>query len=75
VIIPKRKKQLDDKAKRFYVFAPSSTYLELQKEAFKRDTDLWNLAGSVLTAWLAAGCPDDFIDSPRSSPSSLAEPD
>lgn len=74
-MIPKKLKNPKESNKRFYVFASASTYIDLQNEAYKRGTDLWTLCGSVLTAWLAAGCPDDFIDSPRSSPSSLAEPD
>ena len=70
--IPKRKKELQDEPKRFYVFAPSSVYLALQKEAFNRGTDLWTLAGSVLASWVSAGVPDSICpadsDSPRSEP-------
>ena len=56
--IPARVEQVEDKEKRFYVIARSSVYLELQKEAIKRGTDLWTLGGSVLTAWVQAGFPD-----------------
>lgn len=63
--IPSRVEQVEDKVKRFYVFAPSSVYLELQKEAFKRGTDLWTLGGSVLTAWVQAGFPDGFPSPPE----------
>jgi hypothetical protein len=64
--IPARVEQVEDKVKRFYVFAPSSVYLELQKEAIKRGTDLWTLGGSVLTAWVQAGFPDGFSPPPES---------
>lgn len=57
-MIPARQIEVRDVIKRFYVTAPSSTHLELQKEAFKRGTDLWTLGGHVLTSWLAAGAPD-----------------
>lgn len=55
--IPPRQDQVEDKERRFYVCAPSSIYLQLQQEAIQRGTDLWTLGGSVLTAWLEAGCP------------------
>jgi len=58
--IPARVEQVEDKVKRFYVFAPSSVYLELQKEAIKRGSDIWTLCGAVLADWLKAGCPDSF---------------
>ena len=64
--IPARVEQVEDKEKRFYVIARSSVYLELQKEAIKRGTDLWTLGGSVLTAWVQAGFPDGFSPSPES---------
>jgi hypothetical protein len=73
-IIPPRLAQPEDKERRFYVVAPSSVYLSLQKEAINRGTDLWTLCGSVLTAWLSAGCPDfapgvsDSVPAPSSSP-------
>lgn len=73
-MIPKRKDEIEDKIKRFYVFAPSSVYLELQKEAYKREVDLWTLCGCVLSAWLDSGCPDSFV-SPRPSSSPIAKPD
>lgn len=58
--IPPRQDHIKDDNKRFYVLAPASTHLELQKEAFKRGTDLWTLGGHVLTSWLAAGAPDQI---------------
>ena len=56
--IPPRQDQVEDKERRFYVSAPSSIYLQLQQEAIHRGTDLWTLGGSVLRAWLEAGCPN-----------------
>ncbi|WP_138437813.1 hypothetical protein [Marinobacter shengliensis] len=56
--IPPRQDQVEDKERRFYVSAPSSIYLQLQQEAIQRGTDLWTLGGSVLRAWLEAGCPN-----------------
>ncbi|MCG7200879.1 hypothetical protein MD273_14175 [Marinobacter pelagius] len=56
--IPPRQDQVEDKERRFYVVAPSSCYLQLQQEAIQRGTDLWTLCGSVLRAWLEAGCPN-----------------
>ena len=64
--IPPRQQNLEDPDKRFYVVAPASVRLALQQEAFRRDTDLWDLGGAVLSAWLAAGCPD-FCDFPQES--------
>lgn len=57
----------DDKPQRFYVVAPKSTKLRLLKESVARGTDLYDLAGAVLTAWLDAGCPPEF-PTPSSSP-------
>lgn len=76
--IPPRQSTVQDKDRRFYVCAPSSVYLELQQESYRRGTDLWTLGGAVLQAWLAAGCPDfgfasepsDLSDSPEPPPSS-----
>lgn len=75
--IPPRQSQVEDKERRFYVCAPSSVYLSLQQEAIQRGTDLWTLGGSVLTAWLNAGCPDFPAESPLNpcpSPSPVAGP-
>lgn len=75
-MIPARQQNVEDKNRRFYVAAPSSVYLALQQEAHKRGTDLWHLGGFVLSAWVAAGFPDQFNTaepfSPCPSPSSLA---
>ncbi|MBV1789016.1 hypothetical protein KQ940_13240 [Marinobacterium sp. D7] len=72
-IIPPRLNEVEDKDRRFYVVAPSSVYLQLQNESIQRGTDVWTLGGAVLTAWLRAGCPGDFLGSasvpaPSSSP-------
>jgi hypothetical protein len=40
------------------VQSKKSVKLELEKEAFAGGADLWILGGSVLEAWLKAGCPD-----------------
>ena len=61
-MIPPRQEAIEDKDRRFYVVAPSSVYLALQQEAIQRGTDLWTLGGTVLTAWLKAGCPDIKAD-------------
>ena len=74
--IPPRQSHVEDKERRFYIVAPSSVYLLLQQEAVQRGTDLWTLGGSVLSAWLNAGCPD-FVPSPETpspSPSPVAGP-
>jgi len=73
--LPPRKDQVEDKDRRFYVCTPSSIYLQLQQEAIQRGTDLWTLGGSVLTAWLEAGCPtfgtqDQHPEKPSSPPPS-----
>lgn len=59
--IPPRQKHIEDKSKRFYVMAPSSAKLALEKEAFNRGTDLWTLCGQVLCQWIAAGFPDQIV--------------
>ena len=77
--IPPRQEVFDDKDRRFYVMTPTSVYLELQKESVARGTDVWTLGGSVLSAWLAAGCPSFASDTttkseiPPSSSSLLAD--
>ena len=70
-VIPPRQDTVEDKDRRFYVVAPSTVYLSLQQEAVQRGTDLWTLGGSVLQAWLAAGCPDFSVSG---SPEHLPEP-
>lgn len=67
-MIPPRLDNPEPKERRFYVVADSSVHLALQQEAHSRGTDLWTLGGSVLTAWLSAGCPE-FPQSPFPSPS------
>lgn len=57
-MIPQRKDKPADKERRFYVVAPSSTYLSMQQEAVARETDVWSLGGAVLKAWVEAGCPE-----------------
>ncbi len=58
--IPSRVDQVEDKQRRFYIFTTSTIYVELQKEALRRGTDLWTLCGAVLTDWINSGCPDTF---------------
>ncbi len=82
--IPPRQTNIEDKDKRFYVQSTTSVKLALEKEAFSRGTDLWTLSGSVLAAWLHAGCPDfgfsgdqvpdQSIEAPPSSSSPLTGP-
>ena len=72
--IPPRQETIEDKDRRFYVVAPGSVYLALQQEALQRGSDLWTLGGSVLAAWLNAGCPDFPTESPSPSPSPVAGP-
>ncbi|XKH01809.1 hypothetical protein LG325_03275 [Marinobacter nauticus] len=81
--IPPRQRTIQDPEKRFYVQSRKSVKLELEKEAFARGTDLWTLGGSVLEAWLKAGCPDFSAGPdapavsenppPSSSPSPIAD--
>ena len=59
-MIPARKSEIKDEIKRFYVMAPVTIKLALEKEAFRRGTDLWSLGGQVLQSWLAAGAPDEI---------------
>lgn len=66
--IPPRQKQIDDKNRRFYVMAPSSVKLALEKEAFNRGTDLWTLGGQVLCQWIAAGFPDQIVSRDLETP-------
>lgn len=66
-MIPPRQTNIEDKERRFYVCAPSSAYLALQREAIQRGTDLWTLGGSVLVSWMNAGCPD-FASAQESDP-------
>lgn len=63
-LIPPRVPKLPPKQRRFYVATDSDVYLSLQKEAHARDTDVWTLGGSILTAWLEAGCPSSFDSAP-----------
>lgn len=57
-IIPPRKENPGDPPKKFLVQVKTSEFLLLQQEAANRGIDLLKLGGSVLGAWLAAGCPD-----------------
>lgn len=72
--IPPRQDNIEDKEKRFYVHSTTSVKLALEKEAFSRGTDLWNLGGSVLGAWLAAGCPDFGLPSDQTETQVLKSP-
>lgn len=57
-IIPPRRETPGDPPKKFLVQVKTSDFLLLQQEAANRGTDLLKLGGFVLSAWLAAGCPD-----------------
>lgn len=68
-----------EKLKRWHVFTSAGVYLELQRQAVARGTDIWTLAGAVLGQWLQAGAPDVIrptTDSlfPCPSPSFVAGP-
>ena len=73
-LIPPRQDQVEDKERRFYIVAPSSVYLSLQQEAIARGSDLWTLGGTVLAAWLQAGCPDFGFSEPASAESPASPP-
>ncbi|MDT4817765.1 hypothetical protein FQZ97_508490 [compost metagenome] len=57
-MIPPRQNLIEDKERRFYIFAPGSVIVSLQEEALARGTDAWKLGGAVIAQWIAAGCPD-----------------
>lgn len=61
-IIPPRQaiSALEDKERRFYLFAPVSVVIALQAESAARCVDPWRLGGAVIAGWLAAGCPDQI---------------
>lgn len=61
--IPPRQGVDPVKPRRFLVSTPILDYLALQEEAAKRDVDLLSLAGSVLSHWVAIGCPDSIAPS------------
>ena len=73
-VIPPRQAKVEDKSKRFYVQSTTSVKLALEKEAFSRGSDLWTLSGSVLAAWLQAGCPDFGLSSDQSENQNLPSP-
>lgn len=50
--------EIEDKERRFYVFAPASVVVALQLEAGQRCIDPWRLGGYVVQSWIEAGCPD-----------------
>lgn len=50
----------EDKERRFFVLAQSSTVLALQSEAVARCVDPWRLGGEVIANWIQAGCPDQI---------------
>lgn len=61
-VIPPKVEVPQDKPRKFLIQTPMSVYLALQNEAASRDVDLLTLGGSVLSAWVFAGCPDSFFD-------------
>lgn len=60
--IAPRQTHIKDENKRFYVMAPASAKLAMEKEAFNRGTDLWTLCGQVICQWIAAGYPDHITE-------------
>ena len=81
-MIPARKSVIQPEQKRFYVHSNTLVHLELQKEAYRRGLNPWDLGGLVIAQWIEAGFPvlptqNDSIDeskTPCPSPlSSVAE--
>lgn len=52
--------EIEDKERRFYVFAQESVFINLQIEATKRGVQPWYLGGLIIKSWLEAGCPDQI---------------
>lgn len=78
-MIPARKTQVEPEQKRFYVHSNTLVHLELQKEAYRRGLNAWDLGGLVIEQWIKAGFPnlapvDVETETPCPSPfSSVAE--
>lgn len=77
-MIPSRKTDIQPEQKRFYVHSNTLVHLELQKEAYRRGLNAWDLGGLVIQQWIEAGFPvlvaqfdvADESETPCPSPSS-----
>lgn len=56
-MIPSRKTDIQPEQKRFYVHSNTLVHLELQKEAYRRGVNAWDLGGLVIQQWIDAGFP------------------
>lgn len=56
-VIPARLTEVQPENKRFYVHSNSLVHLELQKEAYRRGLNPWDLGGLVIQQWIEAGFP------------------
>lgn len=57
-MIPERIADVQPQEKRFYVHSNTLVHLELQKEAFRRGLNAWDLGGLVIQQWIEAGFPN-----------------
>jgi hypothetical protein len=57
-MIPSRKTDIKPEQKRFYVHSNTLVHLELQKEAYRRGLNAWDLGGLVIQQWIEAGFPN-----------------
>ena len=57
-MIPSRKTDIQPEQKRFYVHSNTLVHLELQKEAYRRGLNAWDLGGLVIQQWIEAGFPN-----------------
>ena len=76
-MIPSRKADIKPEQMRFYVHSNTLVHLELQKEAYRRGLNPWDLGGLVIQQWIEAGFPNLApieLETPCPSPlSSVAE--
>lgn len=56
-VIPARQTEVQPENKRFYVHSNTLVHLELQKEAYRRGLNAWDLGGLVIQQWIEAGFP------------------
>lgn len=72
-MIPPRKSENTPAEKRFYVHSNTLVHLELQKEAYRRGLNAWDLGGLVIAQWIEAGFPNlSPIESETPCPSPLS---
>ena len=57
-MIPSRKTAIQPEQKRFYVHSNTLVHLELQKEAYRRGLNAWDLGGLIIAQWIEAGFPE-----------------